>query len=70
MVTDIGILQPDASGELVLTALHPGRTLDEAKENTGWPLRCGVHMSVTRAPTPDEIRILREDLDPEGIYLK
>lgn len=70
VVTDIGILQPDANGELVLTALHPGRTLDEARANTGWDLRCDTCNSVTEPPTADEIRILREDLDPEGIYLK
>jgi len=70
VVTDIGILQPDASGELVLTALHPGRTIDEARENTGWALRCEACDTVTEPPTADEIRILREDLDPEGIYLK
>ena len=70
VVTDIGILQPDASGELVLTALHPGRTMDEACENTGWTLRCETCDTVTGPPTPDEIRILRQDLDPEGIYLK
>jgi glutaconate CoA-transferase subunit B len=70
VVTDIGILQPDASGELVLTALHPGRTIDEARENTGWALRCESCNAVTEPPSSDEIRILREDLDPEGIYLK
>ncbi len=70
VVTDIGMLQPDASGELVLTALHPGRTMDEARENTGWTLRCEMCNTVTKPPSPDEIRILRQDLDPEGIYLK
>jgi glutaconate CoA-transferase, subunit B len=70
VVTDIGILQPDASGELILTALHPGRTMEEAVANTGWELQCQNCTAVTEPPTPDEIRILREDLDPEGIYLK
>ncbi len=70
VVTDIGILQPDQTGELILTALHPGRTVEEAKANTGWDLRCEQFGSVTEPPTLEEIRILREDLDPEGIYLK
>lgn len=70
VVTDIGILQPDQTGELILTALHPGRTVEEAKANTGWDLRCERCGSVTEPPTLEEIRILREDLDPEGIYLK
>lgn len=70
VVTDIGILQPDATGELVLTALHPGRTIEEAVLNTGWPLKCDNCDRETEPPSPGEIRILREELDPEGIYLK
>src|SRR5512146_679370 len=30
VVTDLGILEPDETGELVLTALHPGATVDQA----------------------------------------
>ena len=37
VVTDIGLLEPDSNGELILAALHPGRTI-EAKANTGWLL--------------------------------
>ncbi|NMB53765.1 MAG: CoA-transferase subunit beta [Leptolinea sp.] len=70
VVTDIGILQPDDTGELVLTAVHPGRTVEEAAANTGWDLQCNKCQKVTDPPTTDEIRILRQDLDPEGIYLK
>lgn len=70
VVTDIGILAPDESGELVLTALHPSRMADEARANTGWPLRAAESVRVTEAPTEGELRLLREELDPEGIYLK
>lgn len=70
VVTDIGLLEPDASGELILTALHPGRTLAEALENTGWPLKIAAELSTTEPLTADELRLLREELDPQGIYLK
>jgi glutaconate CoA-transferase subunit B len=70
VVTDIGIMEPDETGELVLTALHPGRTADEAKANTGWDLRLAAHVRTTEAPAVDELRLLREELDPQGIYLK
>jgi len=53
-----------------LTALHPGATVEQARENTGWPLKAVDHPRVTAAPTDEELRILREDLDPKGIYLK
>lgn len=70
VVTDLGILEPDETGELILTALHPGKTLDQAKENTGWNLRSAAEVGVTNPPTADELHILRTELDPTGIYLK
>jgi len=70
VVTDIGLLTPDVDGELVLTALHPGRTADEARANTGWPLRVANDLRTTEPPSTDELRLLRVELDPEGIYLK
>ncbi len=69
VVTDIGILQPDATGELILTALHPGRTLEEAAANTGWTLRYQKCYVITEPPSLEEIRILREALTLR-IYLK
>jgi len=70
VVTDIGVLEPDASGELVLTTVHPGRTADEARANTGWELKVVDHLETSADVTEHELRILREDLDPAGIYLK
>lgn len=70
VVTDLGILEPDESGELVLAALHPGATLEQAQANTGWALRTAAQLRQTEPPGALELRILREELDPEGIYLK
>jgi len=70
VVTHLGILEPDENGELELTALHPGATVEQAKENTGWSLRVSGRLKRTDPPGDEELRILREDLDPQGIYLK
>jgi glutaconate CoA-transferase subunit B len=70
VVTDIGILQPDETGELVLTALHPGKTVQEASENTGWALKVSGDLRYTEPVTGKELFILREELDPTGIYTK
>jgi glutaconate CoA-transferase subunit B len=70
VVTDIGFLEPDENGELILTALHPGRTIEEALANTGWNLKVAAKLRYTEPPSEEELRILREDLDPQGIYLK
>ncbi len=70
VVTDLGLLEPNETGELVLTALHPGATVEQARENTGWDLAVMKDLRATPAPTDSELRILREELDPGGIYLK
>jgi glutaconate CoA-transferase subunit B len=70
VVTDIGMLEPDASGELVLTSLHPGKTSREAIENTGWSLKVAPELRTTDELTEKELKILREELDPGSIYLK
>lgn len=70
VVTDLGILEPDENGELILTALHPGCTLEQARANTGWDLKVASELRFTPPPTEEELRILREELDPQGIYLK
>jgi glutaconate CoA-transferase subunit B len=70
VVTDICILEPDEAGELVLAALHPGHTVDEARANTGWDLKLAPQVRTTDTLAVDELRLLREELDPQGIYLK
>ncbi|KPL82341.1 3-oxoadipate:succinyl-CoA transferase [Thermanaerothrix daxensis] len=70
VVTDLGILEPDESGELILTALHPGVTVEQVQANTGWPLRVAANLRTTEPPTDEELRILREELDPQGIYIR
>ena len=70
VVTDLGIMEPDENGELVLTALHPGCTVEQAKANTGWELKAAPELGLTEAPSEDELRILHQELDPQGIYLK
>jgi len=69
VVTDLGLLRPDEDGELILTAVHPGCTPEQARANTGWDLRVAPALETTEPPTGEELRLLREELDPEGIYL-
>ena len=70
VVTDIGILEPDETGEMILTALHPGKTAEEAQANTGWDLKVAPQLKNTEPVSEDELHILREELDPTGLYLK
>jgi len=58
VVTDLGILEP-RDGELTLTAVHPGVTVDEARAATAWDLRVANDVHETQAPTDDELSALR-----------
>ena len=70
VVTDIGILEPDENGEFALAAIHPGKTAQEAIDNTGWSLKVVSQVRTTEPVTDEELRILREELDPAGVSTK
>ncbi len=69
IVTNLGLMKPDETGELVLTALHPGIQFEQVQENTGWAIRQAPNCETTAPPNPEELRILREELDPQRIYI-
>jgi glutaconate CoA-transferase subunit B len=67
VITDKGILEPHPDTcELVLTSLHPGVTVDEARESIGWDLQVSPGLTTTPAPTEEELTVLRGLTDPEG----
>ncbi|HZD78972.1 MAG TPA: CoA-transferase, partial [Actinomycetota bacterium] len=71
VVTDLGTYTfDDASGEMTLATLHPGVSLDEVRQNMGWEPKVAPELGRTPEPTPDELRLLREELDPRGVYTK
>jgi glutaconate CoA-transferase subunit B len=60
VITDLGMLAPDPDTcELVLTHVHPGVTVEQARAATGWELRVHPELQTTRAPTGEELRVLR-----------
>lgn len=70
VITDKGILESDPeSGEMVLTALYPGVTLEDVKANVGWPLQARTELGLVAPPTGEELRLLREVLDPKKLFL-
>jgi glutaconate CoA-transferase subunit B len=72
VITDKAILENDpATGELIVTALYPGVSLDDVRANVGWPI--GVlpeALPEVTPPSAGELRLLREVLDPDRLYLK
>jgi len=60
VITDLGVFRPDPdSHELVLTGVHPGVTVEQVREATGWELTVADELSTTPAPTSDELAVLR-----------
>jgi hypothetical protein len=58
--------------EMRVRSLHPGVALDEVLEATGFELVVPEDgpIPVTRAPTLEELSLIREVLDPEGLRYK
>ncbi len=69
VVTDLGTYTfDDASGEMTLGSLHPGVTLEDVRASMGWEVRVAPDVTETPAPSAEELRLIREELDPGGIY--
>jgi len=59
VITDLGVLEP-RDGELTLTAVHPGVSVERVREATGWELRVAGSVATTEEPTDEELAALRE----------
>jgi len=71
VITDKGVFERDAAtGELVLTALYPGVSVEDVRAGVGWELRRKSTLDCVEPPSPTDLRLLREVLDPKRLYLK
>lgn len=68
VITDLGCYTFD-DGEMVLASLHPGVSVEQVRASVGWELRVAPDLATTDPPEADELRLLREVLDPEGLFL-
>jgi len=70
VITTKGILRFDSeTKEMVLDSIHPGATVEEVIENTGWNLRCAPKNVKTSTPTRSELRMIRK-YDPIGFWTR
>ena len=71
VVTDLGTYVFDeGSGEMTLVTMHPGVGLEDVRANMGWEPKVAGDLGETPAPTAEELRLIREELDPGGVYTK
>jgi len=69
VVTDKGIYHM-ADGEMRLDSLHPGVTLDDLRSSMAWSPNVSAAVAHTPPPTDEELRLIRHELDPAGVYTK
>jgi len=68
VVTELGVYDFDTPDRTMrLRSVHPGVTLDEVFAATPFELTVGDPEEVSRLPTPDELRLIRAVLDPNGL---
>src|SRR5262249_3537722 len=68
VVTDLGIWHFGDDGEMRFDSLHPGATLEDVRASVGWEPQISGSLAHTPEPTVEELRLIREELDPGGAY--
>ena len=68
VITNLGCYE-FMDGEMILTSLHPGSTLEQVRNNTGWDVHVSASLKSTDRPTNEELRIIREELDATHLYI-
>jgi glutaconate CoA-transferase subunit B len=68
IVTTLAVLRfPAGGGEAYLASVHPGHSIQDVRDQTGWDLQVAPEVVVTPPPTLDELAHIRR-LDPEGFW--
>jgi glutaconate CoA-transferase subunit B len=69
VITDKAILGFDpTSKRMKLESIHPGITLEEVLAATGFKPIVPEQIPTTPPPTSEQVRLIREEIDPEGMY--
>ena len=69
VVTNLCVMgYDDESKRMKLLSLNPGVTKEEVIENTGFELLFADEITQNQPPTAEELKILREQVDPDGLY--
>ncbi len=69
VITDLGVLRFDGEGEMILTELYPGVTVEKVRDACSWPLKISSQVTETPAPDLSLVSLLRDRLDPQRLYL-
>lgn len=68
VVTDLAVHRFDPGGEMVVESLHPGVSREQLADAMAWEPRWADVVRETEPPSAEELRLIREELDPAGVY--
>jgi glutaconate CoA-transferase subunit B len=65
VITDLAVMgfDPDTC-RMRIESIHPGVTVEQVKENTGFEIGVAADLQRTEPPTDEELRLLRDEVDP------
>lgn len=70
VITDLAVLSfSETTCRMQVESLHPGVTVDRVRENTGFDLGRMGHITETVPPETEELRVLRDEVDPHGVII-
>ena len=67
VVTDLAVHR-FVDGEMTVESLHPGVTRDQLRGSMAWEPLWAADVGATEPPSAAELRLIREELDPAGVY--
>lgn len=69
IITDLGVLGFDDEDEMILQEIYEGITVEQVQAACGWKLKVAKSLVTVGNPTSKEIDLLRNTLDPQGLYI-
>jgi len=55
--------------QMMLLSIHPGNTLDDVLGTMGFAPVVPEHVPTTEPPAPEQLRLIREVIDPDRMYM-
>jgi len=68
VITDLGVCD-FVEGEMIFAEIYPGVDIEKVKASCGWNLKIANQLKKTVEPEEFEVKLLREKLDPQKLYL-
>ncbi len=71
VITDKAVMGFDpVAGRMICESIHPGVSPQELVDATGFPIAVSADTPVTPFPDPEQLRLIRDEIDPEGLYTR